>query len=47
MIVRCVFDAFMDALPVKESRKDRVIRIENGQTPDFDEIRKSVDGEWL
>ena len=36
------FDAFMDALPVKGAMKDRVIRIENGQTLDFDEIRKAL-----
>ena len=36
------FDAFMDALPVKGAMKDRVIRIENGQTLDFDEIRKTL-----
>ena len=40
-------DAFMDALPVKGAMKDRVIRIENGQTLDFDEMPESVDGEWL
>lgn len=36
------FDAFMDALPVKGAMKDRVIRIENGQTLDFDVIRKAL-----